>query len=335
MSEEFGSLNLDEMAGEASRLGSEGVEGNFLDQFVPMPEVKPGATGSVALRLLPPIKGGKLYQYNRVHTINDRKVHCPRPLNNGKWDRNVQCPICDYYSSLWKQIDKLAKAGHVDQSDKLKEEARSIKPIERYYYNAIVRSLAVDGGEVKKNVGPRILSVGKGLHTMIIRAIVGDDADPDSKLGNITDPKIGYDFIIRKEVTPGEGFPKYDRSAFARSPSPLGTPEEIAMWQSMLHDLTKLRNPKGLEVLEKELAIHRGLIPDEVESFDAADFDAKWRQKNGVEAKDQVKELMGYNKTVAVSGGVAMTETPVETKKVEDAPVENEDFLKELEEMNG
>ncbi len=329
--EEFGSLNLDEMVGEASRLGSEGVESNFLDQFVPMPEVKPGATGSVVLRLLPPVKGGKLYQYNRVHTINDRKIHCPRPLVNGKWDRNVECPICDYYSSLWKQIDKLAKAGHVDQADKLKEEARGIKPIERYYYNAIVRVL---GDE--KNVGPRILSIGKGLHTMIIRAIVGDDTDPDSKLGNITDPKTGYDFIIRKEVTPGEGFPKYDRSGFARQPSPLGTPEEIAKWQSMLHDLTKLRNPKGLEVLEKELAIHRGLIPDEAESFNAQDFDAKWRQKNGVAAKEEVKDLMSYNKTVAVSGGVAMTETPAETKgKVEDAPVENEDFLKELEEMNG
>lgn len=327
---EFGSLDLEEMTSEDARLSNEGGAGNFLDQFVPMPEVKPGQTGTVAIRALPPVKGGKLFQYNRTHKLNGRSIHCPRPLVSGKWDRSVACPICDYYSSIWKQIEKLEKAGHGAQADKLKEEARAIKPVERYYYNAIVRSMVSEGKELK-NVGPRILSVGVILHKMIIRAIVGEDGDPDSKLGNITDLKSGYDFIIRKEVTAGmEGFPKYERSGFARTSSPAGTPEEVQKWQEALHDLTKLRNPRDIETLEKELAIHRGLIPDETETFKTEDFDAKWRQKTG-----QVAELANYNKVVNVpvdlkaeSGVVA--ETAKVAESAANVAIEDESFLAEL-----
>ena len=340
MSNEFGSLDIEAMQGEDTRLNTQAGGNNFLDQFVPMPEVKPGQTGAVNLRILPPVKGGRLFQYNRVHTMNDRKVHCPRPLSNGKWDWKVKCPVCDYYSSLWKQADKLDKAGHGAEADTLKEEARSIKPVERYYYNAVVRQL---GDE--KNVGPRILSVGKILHKMIIRAIVGDESDPDSKLGNITDLKNGYDFIIRKEVTPGEGFPKYDRSGFARNPSPTGNPDEIAAWVENLHDLTKLRNPKEVDYLEKELAIHRGLIKDDSVGFDTEEFDAKWASQ----ASDEVKELMDHNpggvsvpadvpsETTEAPAAEAPSEpAPAETTtaaKTEDVPIEDEDFLKQLNEL--
>ena len=333
---EFGSLNLEEMAGEDTRLHTQAGGNNFLDQFVPMPDVKPGQTGSVTIRVLPPVKGGRLFQYNRVHTMNGRKVHCPRPLANGKWDRNVACPICDYYAGLWRQSDKLDKTGHGVEADKLKDEARDIKPVERYYYNAIVRSLVIDD-ETKTNIGPRILSIGKILHKAIIRAIVGDDNDPDSKLGNITDIKNGFDFVIRKEVTPGEGFPKYDRSAFSRSTSPLGDPAEIKRWVEELHDLTKLRNPKDLETLEKELAIHRGLIADDSEEFNTEEFDAKWAQK----AKDDVKELMehtpgGVAVTVDVDAETSVdahTDTPAADTPAADTPIEDDDFLKQLGEF--
>lgn len=328
---DFGTLDLDEMIGEDARL-SEAGQANFLDQFVPMPEVKPGQTGTVTARILPPVRGGKLYQYNRTHKMNDRSIHCPRPLVNGKWDYKVECPICDYYSGLWKQIDKMEKAGHVEEAKKLKAEARSIKPVERYYYNAIVRTMVGEDGKTMNNVGPRILSVGKKLHKQLIRAIVGEEGDPDSKLGNFTDLKSGYDFIIRKEVTPGEGFPNYDRSGFARSMSPAGTPEEIKLWAEALHDLTKLRNPKDLDYLEKELAIHRGLIPDDTEGFDTNSFDAKWGKK----AKDEVKELMEH-KTGGVSVPAAITDSAPEdsgeSAPAEDVHIEDEEFLAALEEM--
>lgn len=340
---EFGALDLSEMAGEDARLKDKGGPGNFLDQFVPMPEVKPGQTGSVTVRILPPVKGGKLFQYNRVHTLNGRKIHCPRPLINGKWDRNVACPICDYYSGLWRQIDKLEKSGRGADAEKLKEEARSMKPVERYYYNAVVRSMVVDGKELK-NVGPRILSIGKSLHSSIIEAIVGREGDPDSKLGNITDLKSGWDFIIRKEVTLGDGFPKYEKSGFARNPSAAGTADEIKKWQEALHDLTKLRNPKDLEYLEKELAIHRGLIPDETEGFDTEGFDAKWRSQSQADSDEDVpvaKTKVTVPAGVPTSRPAAQTQAPAAepapapAAKPETLAIEDEAFLKELEEMEG
>lgn len=345
---EFGTLNLEEMVGEDSRLNNEGGSGSnngaFLDQFVPMPEVKPGQTGSVSIRILPPVKGGKLFQYNRTHKINGRSIHCPRPLVNGKYDRNVPCPICEYYSSLWKQIDKIEKQHGRDcpEAQPFKEEARELKPVERFYYNAVVRSMVLDGKELK-NVGPRILSVGKILHTMIIRAIVGNEGDPDSKLGNIADLKNGYDFIIRKTVTLGsEGFPKYDSSGFARNPSPAGSLEDISKWADSLHDLTKLRNPREASYLERELAIHRGLIPDESDNFDTDSFDAKWGKK----ANDEVENLVEQSTKVQVSvpEGVPTAKSAVKTKKAEsssktvvaeDLSIEDEEFLKELEGMEG
>lgn len=337
---EFGALDLSEMQGEDQRLNTQGGgQNDFLSQFVPMPTVKPGQKGTVAVRILPPVKGGRLFQYNRVHTLNDRKIHCPRPLVNGKFDWKTKCPICEYYQSLWKQVDKLENAGQGAEAKKLKGEARSIKPVERYYYNAIVRSLTIDG-ETNENVGPRILSIGKKLHKSIIAAIVGEEGVPDSKLGNITDLKNGYDFIIKKEVTAGEGFPNYDGSSFARNTSPAGTPEEVQEWQENLHDLTKLRNPKDIEYLEKELAIHRGLIPDDSSGFDTEGFDAKWGAGNKGNS-EEVQEIMNHT-----PGGVAVpAETPAPSDDVqtsdasgssseEDTPIEDEEFMKTLQDLD-
>lgn len=328
---EFGSLNLDDVASEDARLNSEGGQNNFLDQFVPMPEVRPGQVGSVTVRVLPPLRGGKLFQYNRVHSINGRKVHCPIPLVNGKWDKkSATCPICNYYSDLWKKVDLATKQGRIEEAEKLKEEARSLKPVERYYYNAIVRALTVDG-EQKKNVGPRILSIGKILHTKIVQAIMGSADDPDSKLGDITHVKNGYDFIIRKEVTAGEGFPKYDRTSFARSTSPLGTPEECSKWAKELHDLTKLRNPADVDALEKQLAIHRHLIPDDDTSFKTEDFDNKWRQKSGND--DEVEAPVASAPTAKSVESAVSTSEPVAESAPASTPIEDEDFLKELQSM--
>lgn len=341
---EFETLDLSQMANEGTRLKDQGGQGSFLDQFVPMPQVKPGNTGSVAIRILPPVKGGTLFVSTRIHTLNGRKFHCPRPLVNGKWDRTKECCICDYYSALWRKADKLEDAGHKEEAEKLKNEARSIKPVERYYYNAIVRQITVDG-ETQKNVGPRILSVGKILHKMIVSAIVGDTDEPG--LGDITNVKTGFDFIIKKELlgTGDNAFPKYDQSKFARNPSPAGTPEELKKWVETLHDLTNLRNVKEADVLEKELAIHRGLIPDESEGFDIDAFDAKYAD----DQQEEINDLMNHSDTqVSVPADVPSdnTEATAESSETESAPadtteavddvqIDDEEFLKELEDMGG
>lgn len=275
---EFGSINLDEIGGEVERLAEQaegGVMGSYLDNYVQMPK----GAGNVTIRLLPPAKGGKLFQYTRLISVNGRNVHCPKPLVNGKWDKNTPNPLVDYYNALWRQIDALEKeGGSKDMIEKLKSEARAIKPVERYYYNAIVRQATDKDGNVQKNVGPKILSVGKTLHKMIISAIV---PGTDTYIGNVVDPENGYDFVIRKELV-GSGsnaYPKYERSSFARDKSPLGTPEEVAKWVANLHDLTTLRRPAPFEKLEYELAVHRGLIKDtqNTAGFSIDDFDKKYK----------------------------------------------------------
>lgn len=325
MSDEFGAVNLEDFAAEDSRLNNEG-QANFMDQFMPMPEVKPGQTGSLALRILPPAKGQKLFQYTRIHVINGRKVHCPRPLINGKWDRAVYCPICEYYSLLWRKSDKLEEQGNKEAAEKLRDEARGLKPIERYYYNAIARKLVVDSVE-KHNVGPRILSIGKILHKMIVRAIVGDESEP--ALGDITNIRSGYDFIIRKEQV-GE-FPKYDRSSFAREPSPLGTPDEIKTFVANLHDLSKLRTLKTGDELDKELAIHRKLIPDDSEGFDVDKFDSKFKTDNVDDVVDSVVQPADVSEPeTGVVTENTVTETPAPASHP-DLDVVDPDLLAELD----
>ena len=320
--EEFGTFSFEDLATEDSRLNNEGM-GNFLDQFFPMPDVKPGQTGSVAARILPPVKGGRLFQYTRIHMINGRKVHCPRPLINGKWDRSVYCPICEYYALLWRKADKLDEQGLKAEADKLKDEARQIKPIERYYYNAIARKLVVEGVE-KLNQGPRILSIGKILHKMIVRAIVGDENE--AALGDITNIRSGYDFIVRKEMN-GE-YPKYDRSSFAREPSPLGTPDEIKIFVANLHDLTKLRTLKTTEELEEELAIHRGLIPDKADNFDVDKFDSKFKKSETKSVEDAVDAIVTAVEPAASETGVVAENDAPSTNP--DLDVVDPDLLAEL-----
>jgi len=270
---EFGAINLEEMVGENERLADNGFADNS-DKYVQMPK----GQGNVTVRILPPAKGGRLFQYTRLISINGRNLHCPKPLINGKWDKDTPNPIVDYYNSLWRKIDTLEKeGGKVDLVEKLKAEARAIKPVERYYYNVIVRSAVDKEGNPQKNVGPKILSIGKTLHKQIISAIV---PGTDAYIGNVVDPSSGFDFVIRKQVV-GSGnnaYPKYETSSFARESTPLGTPEEINKWCTSLHDLTALRRPAVLENLEYELAVHRGLIKDtKATGFNVDEFDKKFK----------------------------------------------------------
>ena len=323
----FGVLDLGEMQNEDQRLNAEPTEG-FLNNFVPMPEVKPGQTGIVAVRILPPIEGGRLFQFTRLHMLNGRKVHCPKPLIGGKWDKNTPCKICEYYNALWAKADELDEKGRSEDAEKVKQEARSIKPVERYYYNAIVRKLVDEKGE-HTNVGPRILSVGKVLHKMIVRAIIGDETEP--ALGDVTNPKTGYDFLIKKELrgTGADAWPNYDRSCFAREPSILGTADEIKNWVGSLHDLKELRVLRTADELDKELAIHRQLIPDEkgkgrmdIDAFDSA---YKGRSQGSVGAKiteeDAISSIVG-KETVSV---------PTTSIPSEDLNIDMAEFTKELE----
>lgn len=277
---QYDALNMSELFEESERLDAQGSN-DYLDNFVRMPE----KSGYVVVRLLPPAKGKKFYCATRTHKLNKKNVHCPRELvnRNGakRWedtDSKQPCPICRYYSDLWRQSEEDNKTS--DQVKELQAEARKIKPIERYYYNCIVRQQFNKNGEKEENVGPKILSVGKTLHQRIVRAIVGDEGAGEKPLGDITDMKNGRDFKIVKRLKEGkDAYPSYDDSKFL-DPSVLGTKEQIELWLQNLHELSSLRLLKNMEEMKMELKKYLNLIPDEETGFDITEF-----QKPSLEAQ--------------------------------------------------
>ena len=303
-----------------------------------MPEGK----GSVTLRLLPPAPKGAFgkdknvfYQWTRIHRVNNKSLHDPREQVNGRWVG--ENPIGEYLKWLWKESEKKAP----EEQDRMRALYRAIKPIERYYYNCIVRREEGEDGVVRENVGPKILSVGKTLHQLILKGICGDEEMGEAPLGDVTDLKNGRDFKIFKNIVKsgGDSFPKYDSSKFL-DPSPLGTPEEIETWMANMHDLFGLRVLKSPEELNHELKIHLGVIPDTSTDFDPSEYQAAGETT----VTDEVA-------TVEVEGSPAEG-SPVEetaaTTEVTDSPapeaegeaegegeevLADDDFLKELKSM--
>lgn len=244
---------------------SEGSGGSFLENFVRMPDGK----GSVVMRLLPPKEGKPFYLVTALHRVNGKSLHDIREYNRdtGKWVGHN--PIVDYMRYLWKQSEQSAPA----ERDRMQALYRQIKPVERYYYNVIVREERAEDGTVKKNVGPKILSVGKMVHEIILRGILGDKEMNQPKLGDVTDQKSGYDFKLVKTIRKSgdQQFPNYEGSHFLEQ-SPAGTPDEWKSWMENLHDLEALRILKTAEELEHELQIHLGLKQESSSGFDPSKF---------------------------------------------------------------
>jgi hypothetical protein len=318
----YDTINLAEMAEESDRLDAQGNT-DFLENFVRMPE----KAGVVTIRLLPPAKGRKFFCATRTHRINNRSIHCPRVLvnRNGqkRWedeDHKNPCVICKYYNELWKESEK--KEGKA--AEELQNQARKIKPIERYYYNCIVRTQVNKNGETEKNVGPKILSIGKTLHQRIVRAIVGDKANDEKPLGDVSDIKNGRDFKIIKKMkgTGPNAYPQYDDSKFL-DPSPLGEKDQVEKWLDSLHDLSALRVLKTTEEMKIELKKHQ----DEATSSDITEF-----QKNPeASLEDQVRHESQRQQSTP-----AAAEKPKpanNTPAPADAALAEADFLEELKNM--
>jgi hypothetical protein len=254
---------------------SETSSGSFLENFVRMPEGK----GSVVLRLLPPAPKGAFghdsnpfYLITALHRVNGKSIHDIREYSRdtGRWVG--QNPIVDYMRRLWKESEQDAPA----EAERKRALYRQIKPVERYYYNVIVRSETSEDGTVKKNVGPKILSVGKTVHEIILRGILGDAEMNQPKLGDVTDFKGGYDFKLIKTIRKSgdNSFPNYEGSHFLEQ-SPAGDPDECKRWMENLHDLNKLRVLKTADELKHELAVHLGLKQEGGDGFDPSEFASK------------------------------------------------------------
>lgn len=305
--------------------------GSFLENFVKMPEGK----GSVVLRIMPPAPDGAFgraknpfYQWTRIHKVNGKSIHDPREKVGGKWVG--ENPIGDYLKWLWKESEQ-AKP---EERDRMQRLYRELKPIERYYFNVIVRSETDESGNVKKNVGPKILSVGKTVYEIILRGICGDKEMNQPKLGDVTDFKTGRDFKLVKTIRKSgdNTYPNYETSHFLDE-SPAGDPDECKVWMENLHDLASLRVVKPAAELENELMIHLGLKQETASSFDPSKFKA---QPTAASAASSVKvtqeEQAEEEETVAVATKSRKIEKEVSNED-DDEEIADKDFLEELRKL--
>ncbi len=265
-------VDLSELRGELKRVsvnpGQQNSGGGFLDNFVKMPE----SDGLVVVRILPS-KTGKvrdIYQSTRLHSINNRKLHCPRELVGERYQG--LCPICDYYNWLWKESKLRSK----EEANEMQAEARSIKPVERYYLNAIVRSQTgtYRNNQPNKLNANLILSVGKQVFARVLRAMLGSEEDMEPALGDVTDVLEGRDFKILKKTkkgNDGQQYPYYEDSKFL-DPSVLGSPAQQEEWLSGMFDLKTLREIKTAEELKREVRIHRKVEKDPTVGYDLSEL---------------------------------------------------------------
>lgn len=294
---------------------TEGSGGSFYENFVKMPEGK----GSVVMRLLPPAPAGAFgreknpfYLVTALHRVNGKSLHDIREYVGGKWvGKN---PICEYMRTLWKESEQAAPA----EAEQKRSLYRQIKPVERYYYNVIVREERAEDGTIKKNVGPKILSVGKTVHEIILRGILGDKEMNQPELGDVTDFKNGYDFKLVKTIRKSgdQSFPNYEGSHFLEQ-SPAGDPDECKRWMQNLHDLTALRILKSYEELEHELLVHLGLKQEVSGGFDISKYSGK-SQSPVADSKSSVPPAAAVSVSAESEGGDS------------DEAGADEDFLEEL-----
>jgi hypothetical protein len=341
-------LDIAALQNENERLSKDSTGGDFLANFVKMPE----GNGALVLRLLPPAPAGMFdreknafYCSTRIHRVNNKSLHCPKELDGGRWKDNpdgIACPICKYYNWLWQESDKKSP----DEANQMQANARKIKPIERYYYNVIVRSVFNEGTqEMEKNVGPKILSIGKTLHKMIIRAIVGDKGLDEAPLGDVTDPKTGRDFKLIKTMRQSgrESFPNYSDSKFL-DPGPLGDPDEVEKWFANFHDIGSLRNLKSEDELKHELKVHLGLIQDSTTGFDPTEFQVPQEQtdsKVSVSVTEDVPVETETETETTTPEVVATEESVEESSKTVKLPTDDssesmadDDFLNTLRNLS-
>jgi hypothetical protein len=216
--------------------------------------------------------------------------------------------------ALWKESEQSAPA----EAEQKRNLYRQIKPVERYYYNVIVREERAEDGTIRKNVGPKILSVGKTVHEIILRGILGDKEMNQPELGDVTDFKNGYDFKLVKTIRKSgdQSFPNYEGSHFLEQ-SPSGDPDECKRWMENLHDLSALRILKTYEELEHELLVHLGVKQETSEGFDLSKYSSK------PQATPEAKPAAPVAAAVSVSS---------ETEESDDSGAD-EDFLEELRKL--
>lgn len=335
---DYEELDLNEIRNEHKRL-SQDNQGAANDEYIKTYVRMPERDGFVSMRILPRKKGQKLFCATRIHTLTNpttgqkRTYHCPKEFSKdaatGREYWRGDCIICKVYHDTWQKSETLSGK----EQENMQNRARELKPLERYYYNVIVRSEKDNRtGQTTTNVGPKIFSCGKQVHAKIMLAIAGDDSTGEKSLGDITHPVTGRDFrLIKKVVKSGpREYPNYDNSKFEEASS-AGTSEELERWLSNLHDLTQQRKLKNAEELKHALRVHTGMVTEGTQDTELEEF----RSGMGVPASASPKTPAAIETIVAGAEKVREESlTPKQSAKSvvgEDESLADDEFLKELE----
>jgi len=169
------------------------IAGQKDDKFVTLKD------GDTKVRILAPKSDDDLLYFEfATHYLDSTSYTCPNVTYK------KPCPLCEFAKKLFSTKNEADKQIALD-----------VRAKKRYFFNCIVR------GEEDKGV--RVLAIGVKLYTKIMEALVNEE------IGDITDPKNGFDLIIkRKQIG---GYANYDSSDFARKPSLLSDNiEEIKNW---------------------------------------------------------------------------------------------------------
>lgn len=192
--------------------------------FAPSPSVG----GKYVVRLL---GGSPFNTAKRVHRFSDhingptKKIGCAKTLMDGRWVGT--CLICDYLNDFYQNGPPKFFTG---SQEEFESKLRTMKPMERFYYNAIDRA--------DEAFGPKIYSIGKFLHHKILTAIIGDFNLNEAPLGDVTHPTQGRDFSVKTHFpthSNGMHIPMYESKFLAESR--LGTDEQVKRWYESKHDL--------------------------------------------------------------------------------------------------
>lgn len=174
--------------------------------------------GRNVIRLLPEV-GEMEFFYQPVgkHELPGKKtVHCPNFTSEGE----LECPICELVSDLYKAGDNASK-----------ELASQIRVKKKFWMNVVARGETdAKGRKTSDDEGPFIFPAGITIFNAI-STIIGD---PD--YGDIMDPETGIDLVIERS---GDGVDTSYQVTARRNESPLSDdPDQAQKWLDDAKDLS-------------------------------------------------------------------------------------------------
>jgi len=149
-----------------------------------------------------------------------------------------KCPVCEYYFDLWKR-HKALNLGKDSEGNNIKSKfgdlAMKIKPKNRYYATAIVRSIEEAGEYPVKYV-----AMSQQLFDRVMGALLNEDYqdEDDPENSTIIDLERGNDFNIR--ITRQGQFPSFVESAPRLKKTRAGAPAQVAEWMDNKLNLQSL-----------------------------------------------------------------------------------------------